>query len=154
MLYQKGHEGYFKGKKFSEEHKKNLSLAQRGRKKTPEAIEKNRLSHIGKHPSLETRKKLGDSHRVGIRHIGGRVFIYRPDHPFCNSRKYVRQARIVMEDFLKRLLTSVEVVHHINGVVSDDRIDNLKLFPNNREHRKFHKQPKNNVGRFTHLTAS
>ena len=152
--YKKGHKGYFKGKHFTEEHRRNLSIAQRGRKHSPEAIEKNRLAHIGKHPSPETRKNLGDSHRVGIRHLGNRVFLYKPDHPFCNSRRYVRRARLVMEEHLKRLLMPIEVIHHINGVLDDDRIENLQLFPNNREHRQFHKQPQDVKGRFMHLIVS
>lgn len=49
---------------FSERHKKRISMSLTGKKASPEAIEKNRLSHIGKRASQETRKKMSAS-RVG-----------------------------------------------------------------------------------------
>lgn len=36
-----------------------------------------------------------------------------------------------------RFLTKEEVVHHINGIRSDNRIKNLMLFPNASAHQKF-----------------
>ena len=39
-----------------------------------------------------------------------------------------------MEQFLGRYLDKNEVVHHINGNVKDNRIENLELFNNNGEH--------------------
>jgi len=46
--------------------------------------------------------------------------------------------RIVMEKYLKRGLTKEEVVHHIDGDKSNNDINNLRLFPNKKEHAKFH----------------
>jgi hypothetical protein len=48
--------------------------------------------------------------------------------------------RIVMEEHLGRRLTSEEVVHHINEDRSDNRIENLMLFPNQSEHIKHHRR--------------
>jgi group I intron endonuclease len=48
--------------KFSEETKLKMSLAQLGKKHTPEAKEKQRLKQIGVSPSNETRAKLRLSH--------------------------------------------------------------------------------------------
>jgi hypothetical protein len=45
-------------------------------------------------------------------------------------------ARAVMEAHLRRELTPSEVVHHINGDATDDRVENLRLFASNAEHMK------------------
>ncbi len=44
----------------------------------------------------------------------------------------------VVEQFIGREPTKNEVVHHINQIKSDNRIQNLMLFKNNAEHQKFH----------------
>lgn len=57
--------------------------------------------------------------------VNGRMGVYQPDHPKCNSRGYVLLARYIMEQHLGRYLTEYEQVHHINGVKTDDRLENL-----------------------------
>ena len=68
----------------------------------------------------------------------GRVLIYAPEHPNCGPcGLYVLRYRLVMEKHLGRYLTDLEIVHHKNGVVNDDRIENLEIMTQS-EHAKCH----------------
>lgn len=64
----------------------------------------------------------------------GYILVHRPDHGHANSGGYVRQHRLVMEQVLQRELGADEVVDHRNGDTSDNRPENLRLFPSNAEH--------------------
>ena len=67
----------------------------------------------------------------------GYILIQKPEHPYANSQKYVREHRIITEKKIGRFLKPEEVVHHIDGNTSNNDIDNLMLFPSQREHKKF-----------------
>lgn len=54
------------------------------------------------------------------------------------GRHYIRQHRTIVESFTGRKLKRYEVVHHINGIRTDNRIQNLYLFKNNSEHISYH----------------
>ena len=72
----------------------------------------------------------------------GYICVLKPDHPNCNGKGYIREHRIVMEKYLGRYLTKEEIVHHKNGVVNDNNIENLMLFANDIEHIKYHRNLK------------
>ncbi len=87
----------------------------------------------------------------------GYVLVLSHDHPNANKTGYVYEHRLVMEaklnhvtldkwlqrgikgNYIKKskFLTKKEVVHHINGITSDNRIENLMLFKSNAEHTKY-----------------
>jgi len=69
------------------------------------------------HPRWKGGKKLNR----------GYLELLMPDHPQANCAGYVREHRLVMERHLGRSLKKNEVVHHINGIKTDNRIENLQL---------------------------
>lgn len=99
-----------------------------------------KCAQLGKKRTLEQRKKIsGYNHSKfkGKIQQGGYIYVYSPNHPNKNSHNYVFEHRLVMEKRVGRYLTLEERVHHINGVKTDNKIENLMLFPNMGSHRKF-----------------
>ncbi len=70
----------------------------------------------------------------------GYIYIHKPNHPLANISGYVFEHRLAMEDMIGRYLRPEEVVHHINGIVDDNRKGNLMRFDNNGEHLKYHRR--------------
>lgn len=89
--------------------------------------------------------KLNKNHfwKGGIKKdSGGYILVKSNSHPFANNSGYVLEHRLVMEQHLGRTLLQTEVVHHINGDKTDNRIENLMLFSNHSEHRKAYRKIK------------
>ncbi len=66
----------------------------------------------------------------------GYWYIKSNNHPFGGKQKYVAEHRLVMEKHIGRYLKPQEVVHHINHIITDNRIENLKLYSTHGEHTK------------------
>ena len=73
-----------------------------------------------------------------VEHTEGYLLLRIPDHPYSSIDGYVPEHRIVMEAALERFVdTSVEIVHHKDGNVKNNSLDNL-LLVTKKEHRRLH----------------
>lgn len=58
---------------------------------------------------------------------GDYIYAVVPEHPKATKNHYVLMHRIIMENYLGRLLTEKEVVHHKDHNKKNNSIDNLEL---------------------------
>lgn len=94
-----------KGRKLTDEQKSLLSQKATGRRKRDDY-------EFGGH-----EKKRDD----------GYIAVYCPQHPNASREGYVMKHRLVMERALGMYIPAGYVVHHINHIRDDNRLENLAL---------------------------
>lgn len=144
------------GRHPSAETRVKMSIAQQGRHPSAETIAKRAASRKGYSHSAETRNKLRDAWtrrgpvsektRAKLRAIakrgdqnpnwkGGVVDRTGYEAILINPGCYLPIHRMVMAKALGRKLKKGEVVHHINGIKTDNRKENLALCSNPAAHK-------------------
>lgn len=113
-----------------------------------EAARQNCIAYHARHPAkgkketgltmherrLRMGHEFGGAERKGS---GGYIWVYAPEHPRANRAHEVPKHTLVMERHLGRYLEDDEVVHHINHIRDDNRIENLELM-NVSDHLRMH----------------
>jgi hypothetical protein len=94
----------------------------------------------GKKVSPQTLQKLRVCYRKRAKkrglHGNGYIYLYNPRHP-RNINGGVPEQVIVMEKHIGRHLVPNEIVHHVNGIKTDNKLSNLQLMTD-KEHRGYH----------------
>lgn len=98
-----------------------------------------------KNPKKGLKMEKNPAWKGGITYLykGGNykdgVMIRCPEEYKSMSRKngYVYEHRIIMAKHIGRALEKLEVVHHIDHNSRNNNIENLMLFKNNTEHKKY-----------------
>lgn len=67
----------------------------------------------------------------------GHILVLRKGNPMADKRGYVMEHRLIMSEYLGRMLNPDEIVHHKNGIKDDNRIENLEIMSNG-EHTRLH----------------
>lgn len=74
------------------------------------------------------------SERPRVKNKQGYSFVRLPENHWCKAMATqgqqhgsIQEHRLVMAEYLGRLLAPKEIVHHINGIKDDNRIANLTL---------------------------
>jgi hypothetical protein len=68
----------------------------------------------------------------------GYILLRLPGHHLADVRGYVYEHRLVAEQKLGRRLLPDEIPHHINGVKTDNRLENIEVLPSRAHHMSAH----------------
>ena len=148
---------FTKGNQFAKGNPPNITSFKKGQHHSPETeFKKGCISNMkNKKHSIASKIKNSNAHEGkklpnqsrenhwrwngGIKKSSGYICILKPEHPLCDNQGYIREHRFIMEKHLGRHLKPEEIIHHLNGIKTDNRLENLALC-NNQTHYLFIKR--------------
>jgi hypothetical protein len=99
-------------------------------------------TYVYRHNIYQYTRQTGEGHPrwKGGRYIrkDGYILTKAKGHPREDKDGYVMEHILVMEEYVGRYLWEWEIVHHKNGVKTDNGIENLRLYSSHSEHMKEH----------------
>ncbi len=132
-------EAKFCSKKCYWKTKKGMISPMKGKTHSFATREKNRKSHlklfqdITKHPRYKFGKFIDAKGYVMIPTSKWRS-CHSPKHNGKRQRIYRLEHRVIMEKILNRSLEKYELVHHKNGIKTDNRPENLTILTNSNHY--------------------
>lgn len=139
--FQKGHKGFGTKESYERASKKNKGNTHGFKKgyKTPFPFEK---GHIPWNKGKKHFACAGPKNHLWkggkITDKNGYVWIRKVNYPF-EKNGYIQEHRLIMERHIRRYLNPKEIVHHINEIKNDNRIENLRIF-NRAQHLNHHRK--------------
>ena len=76
---------------------------------------------------IESMRIIKNRRHLQERMYGSYKCIYKPEHKNSNSKGWIFEHRYVMSKKIGRPLKENEIVHHKNGIKTDNRIENLEI---------------------------
>lgn len=73
-------------------------------------------------------------------HQYGYILVKAPNHPNKDRHGYMRKHRLVVEEYIGRYLLPTEDIDHINGIKTDNRIENLQILSRSEHVKLEHKR--------------
>jgi len=118
--------------------------------RTEEHYTKERNGKISKamKGNINSVREKNGNWKGGFKKVGNGYILFKvPEGCKFSSMKddlgYIRIHRLVMAEYLQRPLKPEEVVHHINGDITDNKIENLRLFESKGKHHAYHYKLRN-----------
>ena len=117
----------------------------------PEHVKRQLSEHnkaLGIKPSAEATRRgnanrgLREAHpswKGGTSMVNGYRCVYRPEHPRRHPNGYVYEHIVVAEAVLGRALRAGEVVHHLDGIKTNNLPANLVVLSSQVEHIRLHR---------------